>query len=184
MYCSNIARTFLVDPPKKVSETYEVLLEVQEACMSVMKPGKSLKMVYKTAVSFLQQRTGFEHLAEKLPKNLGFAMGLDFREPTMLLSEKNKIAFKPGMVFCLSIGFHDVELSEADRSSTPDNSAVSFCVIVHHTLYAKDLFIQHALTFPNIVFSFYPAGQKALQLFASRFRHGGYYQRQYTGCPH
>jgi len=35
MYCSNIARTFLVDPPKKVSETYEILLEVQRrACRS------------------------------------------------------------------------------------------------------------------------------------------------------
>ena len=127
MYCSNIARTFLVDPPKKVSETYEVLLEVQEACMNVMKPGKSLKMVYKAAVSYLQQRSGFEHLAEKLPKNLGFAMGLDFREATMLLSEKNKIAFKEGMVFCLSIGFHDVELSEADRGNTHDKSSVSCC---------------------------------------------------------
>lgn len=125
MYCSNIARTFLVDPPKKVSETYDMLLEVQEACMAAMRPGKALKSVYKAAVACIQQKGGFDHLVSKLPKNLGFAMGLDFREPTLLLTAKNPIAFKPGMVFCLSVGFQDVELSEADRSNTPSNSSVS-----------------------------------------------------------
>lgn len=125
MYCSNIARTFLVDPPKKVSETYDLLLEVQEACMAAMRPGKPLKSVYKAAVACIQQKGGFDHLVSKLPKNLGFAMGLDFREPTLLLTGKNPIAFKPGMVFCLSVGFQDVELSEGERSNTPSNSAVS-----------------------------------------------------------
>jgi nucleosome binding factor SPN SPT16 subunit len=129
MYCSNIARTFLVDPPKKVSETYEALLEVQEKCMEAMRPGKPLKAVYKAAVNCLNQKPGFEHLVDKLPKNLGFAMGLDFREPTLLLSPKNQIAFKQGMVFCLAVGFHDVELSEADRAATPSNSAVRFSTI-------------------------------------------------------
>ena len=124
MYCSNIARTFLVDPPKKVSATYEILLEVQEACIAAMKPGKPLKSVYKAAVTYLQQKEGYEHLVSKLPKNLGFAMGLDFRETALLLSQKNSLAFKQGMVFCLAVGFQDVELSEADRSNTPANSSV------------------------------------------------------------
>lgn len=124
MYCSNVARTFLVDPPKKVSETYELLLEVQEACMGAMRPGKPLKSVYKAAMACIQAKKGFEHLVSKLPKNLGFAMGLDFREPTLLLTAKNPIAFKPGMVFCLSVGFQEVELTEAHRANTPSNSAV------------------------------------------------------------
>jgi len=132
MYCSNIARTFLVDPPKQVSATYEVLLEVQEACMSAMRPGKPLKSVYKAAVAYLKQKSGFEHLAEKLPKNLGFAMGLDFRESSLLLTAKNQIAFKKGMVFCLSVGFQDVELSESDRAATPEKSSV--CHFLVHKL--------------------------------------------------
>ncbi|CAB9516099.1 FACT complex subunit SPT16 [Seminavis robusta] len=124
MYCSNVARTFLVDPPKKVSQTYELLLEVQAACLAAMKPGKPLKSVYKSAVSYIQQKSGYEHLVSKLPKNLGFAMGLDFRETALLLTPKNALAFKQGMVFCLAIGFHDVELPEADRANTPEKSAV------------------------------------------------------------
>jgi len=125
-YCSNIGRTFLVDPPKKVSETYEVLLEMQEACLQAMKPGNQLKAVYKAAVNFLKERSGFEYLVGHLPKNLGFATGLEFRDGSFLLSPKNSAAFKQGMVFCLSVGFQNVELSESDRSSTPDKSPVCF----------------------------------------------------------
>jgi nucleosome binding factor SPN SPT16 subunit len=83
-----------------------------------------LKSVYKAAVSYLQQKEGCDHLVSKLPKTLGFAMGLDFRETALLLSPKNSLAFKQGMVFCLALGFHDVELSEADRNNTSPNSSV------------------------------------------------------------
>jgi len=124
MYCSNIARTFLVDPPKKVSETYEVLLEMQEACVKRMKPGNQLKEVYKAAVSYLQEN-GREDLISKLPKILGFSQGLDFRDTTLSLSSKNGVTFKKGMTFCLSVGFQDLDLASSDRESTPDKSAVS-----------------------------------------------------------
>lgn len=122
-YCSNIARTFLVDPPKKVSETYEILLEVQGVCINEMKPGNHLKAVYKAAVSYLT-KNGHEELIQKLPKTLGFAQGLDFRDSTLTLSPKNPLTFKQGMVFCLAIGFSDLELTTRDLDNTPDNSAV------------------------------------------------------------
>ena len=125
-YCSNITRTFFVDPPKKVSETYDVLLEMQEACLSVMKPGNQLKDVYKAAVSYLEEKKGFEYLVQHLPKTLGFCTGLDFRENAMLLSSKSQVTFKRGMIFCLSIGFQDLDLKESDRSSLSDKSPVGF----------------------------------------------------------
>ena len=70
LYCSNIARTFLVDPPKKVSDTYETLLSMQDECLKAMAPGKPLKGVYKAAVNYLRS-SGNEDLIAKLPKNLG-----------------------------------------------------------------------------------------------------------------
>lgn len=130
LYCSNIARTFLVDPPKKVSEMYEILLEVQEACLEQMRAGNQLKSVYKAAVSHLQ-KNGHEDLIPKLPKNLGFSQGLDFRDSTLTLSAKNGVTFKKGMTFCLSIGFQDLELSSSDLANTPDNSAVCFLFFLH-----------------------------------------------------
>ena len=124
MYCSNIARTFLVDPPKKVSETYELLLEMQDACLKQMRSGNQLKEVYKAAVSYLQEN-GREDLISHLPKIVGFSQGLDFRDATLSLSSKNGVTFKKGMTFCLSVGFQNLELSSNDREDTPDKSAVS-----------------------------------------------------------
>jgi len=123
LYCSNIARTFLVDPPKKVSKIYEILLEVQEACLEAMRPGNPLKAAYKAAVNYLK-KNGHEKLIEKLPKNLGFAQGLDFRDSTLLLSPKNSVVFRKGMVFCLAVGFQNLELKESHLSSTPNDSPV------------------------------------------------------------
>jgi nucleosome binding factor SPN SPT16 subunit len=123
LYCSNIARTFLVDPPKKVSETYEILLEMQEACISAMRAGNQLKAVMKAAVSYLT-KNGHDRLIDKLPKNLGFAQGLEFRDSTLTLSAKNGVTFKPGMVFCLALSFQDMALSPKDLDSTPSNSPV------------------------------------------------------------
>lgn len=124
-YCSNIARTFFVDPPKKVSETYDVLLELQEACLAAMKPGNQLKVVYQAAEKYLNEKNGCGYLVEHLPKTLGFCTGLDFRENTMLLSPKSQVTFKKGMVFCLSVGFQDLELVKSDVSAVSDKSAVS-----------------------------------------------------------
>ena len=154
-YCSNIARTFLVDPPKKVSETYEHLLAMQDACIKVMKPGKALKDVYKAAVTYLQDN-GAEHLVATLPKTLGFSIGLDFRDANLTLSPKNGAIFKAGMTFSLACGFQNVALSEKAKSATSKDSAVSanldalivvlhFCILVylpvHNLLYhSSDVF--------------------------------------------
>ena len=127
LYCSNIARTFLVDPPKKVSKNYEILLEVQEACLAALQPGNPLKSVYKAAVNYLK-KNGHEDLVVKLPKNLGFAQGLDFRDSTLLLSPKNSVTLRKGMVFCLSVGFQNLELTESNLNNTPSNSPVRVCV--------------------------------------------------------
>lgn len=124
LYCSNIARTFLVDPPKKVSDTYETLLSMQDACLEAMKPGKPLKGVLKAAVNYLRD-SGNLDLISHLPKNLGFSIGLDFRDSTMTLSAKNPATFRPGMVFSLVLGFNNVELPDSAKTATNSKSAVS-----------------------------------------------------------
>lgn len=123
LYCSNIARTFFIDPPKAVSSTYETLLEMQEACIDAMRPGNTLKAVYKAAVKHLVDN-GRDDLVTKLPKNLGFAQGLDFRDTSLTLSAKNTVTFRKGMVFCLALGFQDLELSEDDLDNSSNNSPV------------------------------------------------------------
>jgi len=50
-----------------------------------------------------------------LPKVLGFAMGLEFRDGTATINEKNSTKFQDGMVFTLSVGFHNVGLNEEEK---------------------------------------------------------------------
>ena len=123
-YCSNIIRTFLVDAPKEVSKTYETLLGMHEACLKAMVPGKPLKHVYAAAVKYLRDE-GKDDLVSCLPKNLGFAVGIDFRDPHLLLNTKNTVTCKPGMVFSLAISFAGLKLSESARASLKSGSAVS-----------------------------------------------------------
>lgn len=123
LYCSNVARTFLVDPPKAVSQNYEMLLEMHEACVKAMVPGKPLKGVYKAAVESLRS-AGKEDLVKHLPKNLGFCIGLDFRDPALVLSAKNPALFRAGMVFNLSVGFAKLALGASAKASCHNKSAV------------------------------------------------------------
>ena len=133
LYCSNVSRTFLIDPPKQVSETYELLLSVHEECLKAMVPGQNLKSVYHAAVNKLR-RQGREDLVKKLPKNLGFAIGLDFRESALLLSPKCPAILRAGMVFNLSVGFSNIALDEKDKATVNSNSAVRQ-QILYYALY-------------------------------------------------
>jgi len=123
MYCSNVARTLLVDPPKQVSSMYELLLGMHEACLKAMTPGNPLKAVYGAAVKYLKAE-GKEDLVASLPKSLGFAMGLDFRDAMLQLNAKTTVPFRQGMVFCLSVSLAGLKLSTKAREAVNSKSAV------------------------------------------------------------
>ena len=152
-YCSNIARTFLIDPPKEVSDTYETLLAVHDACLSAMKPGNTLKTVYAAALQKLDDE-GRKDLVKKLPKNLGFAIGIDFRDSALTLSSKNNAKFQTGMTFNLCVGFSDIELSSKAKASVKDGSAVS---VVFFLLTKNSIFFFYIPTILNVLLIFFIA---------------------------
>ena len=125
MYCSNIARTLLVDPPKQVKDTYESMLGMYYACLKAMVPGNPLKAVHGAAVKYLRSMDK-DQLIPFLPKSLGFAVGLDFRDPMLVLNSKSTVPFRPGMVFNLAVSLGGIKLSESARSLANSKSAVSF----------------------------------------------------------
>ena len=55
---------------------------------------------------------GQSHLVEKLSKNLGFGMGLEFRENALMLTPKNDGVVRAGMVFNVCIGVQGLENPE------------------------------------------------------------------------
>jgi nucleosome binding factor SPN SPT16 subunit len=117
-YCANVSRTFMVDAPKKVEKTYATLVALYDACLEQMIPGNELKNVLEGAKAFLRKRD--PELLNHLPKSLGFAVGLEFRDSSMLLNGVNTNKFAPGMVFNLSVGLHNVPLSEEDKKGATD----------------------------------------------------------------
>ena len=57
----------------------------------------------QTSSSILQD-AGQGHLVEHLPKNIGFGMGLEFRESINLLKAGNERRVVAGMVFNVAVG--------------------------------------------------------------------------------
>mmetsp|Transcript_4030 Transcript_4030/g.5260 ORF Transcript_4030/g.5260 Transcript_4030/m.5260 type:complete len:1131 (-) Transcript_4030:110-3502(-) len=140
-YCSHIARTFLIDPPKEVSDTYETLLSVHDACLASMTPGNPLKAVYNAAVQKLNDE-GREDLVKRLPKNLGFAIGIDFRDGALQLTAKNNVKFHAGMTFNLSVALADITLSSTAKASANDKSPIKnvdkYALIIADTVTITD----------------------------------------------
>lgn len=121
-YCGNLSRTFLVDPPQKISDTYSTLIGTIDVCLEKMIVGNQLKDVMDSAKAFLQRKA--PHLLAHLPKNLGFAIGLEFRDGTLVLNNSNTTTFAEGMVFNLSVGFQNVPLVAADKTGASSASDV------------------------------------------------------------
>lgn len=115
-YCANVARTFMVNVPPKVESTYSILVSLFDACLEQMVPGKELKDVYAAAKEHLTKKD--QSLVSSLPKSLGFATGLEFRDSLLVLNEKNTNKFTDGMVFSLIVGLHNIALPADGAKST------------------------------------------------------------------
>uniref|UniRef100_A0A673HK11 FACT complex subunit n=1 Tax=Sinocyclocheilus rhinocerous TaxID=307959 RepID=A0A673HK11_9TELE len=112
-YCSNLVRTLMVDPPQEMQDNYNFLLQVEEELLKEMKHGVKLCDVYNTVLEFVKKEK--PDLVSKLTKNLGFAMGIEFREGSLVLNAKNQFKLKRGMVFSISLGLADMINQEAKK---------------------------------------------------------------------
>lgn len=107
-YCSNIGRTWLVDPHKSQQKYYTFLLELQvEIADKYLRAGSSCKNVYDKAVQYIQAKQ--PNLVKHFTKNVGFATGLEFRDNSYVLSTKNARTIQADMTFNLSVGFEGLE---------------------------------------------------------------------------
>lgn len=103
-YCSNIGRTWLIDPHKSQQKNYTFLLELQNEIVSnFLRAGATGKQVYERSLEYVREKQ--PSLAQHLTKNVGYATGLEFRDSAYVLSNKNTRSIKSGMVFNVSVGF-------------------------------------------------------------------------------
>ncbi|KAJ1431655.1 FACT complex subunit-domain-containing protein [Ochromonadaceae sp. CCMP2298] len=158
-YCANLSRTFMVDAPAKVEKCYATLVALYDACLEQMIPGNQLKNVVEGARAFLTKRD--PELLNHLPKSLGFAIGLEFRDSTMLLNHTNTNTFLAGMVFNLSVGLHNIPLSAEDTAGGTDAiqklqvfSLLLADVVAVQAEGVPDVLTKHSKDFSDVSYNF------------------------------
>ncbi|KAH9319247.1 hypothetical protein KI387_021016, partial [Taxus chinensis] len=129
-YCSNVARTYLINAEDIQGKAYKVLLKAQEAAMSALKPGNPLSAAYKAAVEVVQ-RDGPE-LLPYLTKSAGTGIGIEFRESGLSLNARNDKIVKSGMAFNVSLGFQNLQLQ------TGNPKTQNYSLLLADTVVVKD----------------------------------------------
>uniref|UniRef100_A0A8C0H0A9 FACT complex subunit n=1 Tax=Chelonoidis abingdonii TaxID=106734 RepID=A0A8C0H0A9_CHEAB len=112
-YCSNLVRTLMVDPPQEVQDNYTFLLQLQEELLKELRHGVKLCEVYAAIMDVVKKQK--PELLNKITKNLGFAMGIEFREGSLVINSKNQHRLKKGMVFSINVGFSDLTNKEGKK---------------------------------------------------------------------
>ncbi|XP_033928413.1 FACT complex subunit SPT16 isoform X3 [Melopsittacus undulatus] len=130
-YCSNLVRTLLVDPGPEAQELYGFLLTLHERLLREMRPGTKLCDVYSSVMDVVKRQR--PELLGKITKNLGFAMGIEFREGSLVINSKNQQRLKKGMVFSVHVG-----LSELQNRSGRRPEDRSYAIFIGDTVLVEE----------------------------------------------
>ncbi|KAJ3669600.1 hypothetical protein LUZ60_011550 [Juncus effusus] len=130
-YCTNVARSFIMDGLPPQLKAYETLLKAHEAAINAIKPGKKLSTVYEAAVNLVQKEA--PELLPNLTKSAGTGTGLEFRESGLNLNLKSEKIIKPGMVFNVSLGFQNLSAETKNPKTEKYSLLLADTVIVTET---------------------------------------------------
>ncbi|XP_013382413.1 FACT complex subunit SPT16 [Lingula anatina] len=130
-YCSNIVRTIMVDPTEEMQENYNFLLKVEEAIIDKLRDGVKLSDVFQTAVDLVKKEK--PDLLEKMTKSVGFGMGIEFREGSMLIGPKTTVKAKKGMVFNVNVGFAGLT-----NKGAKDDQGKTYALFVGDTVHVAE----------------------------------------------
>ncbi len=106
-YCSQIARTFMVDPNKAQESNYKFLVAVHNLILKEIRDGVVVKDVYAKAHSLVKSKK--PELEKHFLKNVGYGIGLENKDPTLILNGKNTRLLRDGMTLCITTGFSDIQ---------------------------------------------------------------------------
>jgi len=130
-YCSNIVRTMLVDPSQEVQDLYTYLVSLEDLIISKLKDGSKLSAVYNAAMENVKKER--PDLTDKINKNFGFAMGIEFREGSLVIGPNCDLKAKKGMVFNVNVG-----VSGIAQKGSKDSKAKNVALFIGDTVEVKD----------------------------------------------
>jgi nucleosome binding factor SPN SPT16 subunit len=106
-YASLVARTYLVDPSKEQEANYKFLASVHESIINGIRDGISAKEVYAKAFQQVKQKK--PELEKHFAKNVGYGIGIETKDSTLMLSPKGNRTLKDGMTLVIQTSFSDIE---------------------------------------------------------------------------
>eukprot|EP00249_Psilotum_nudum_P024634 c29245_g1_i1 orf=537-3725(+) len=115
-YCSNVARSYVIDADPIQEKAYKVLLKAYEAVCSALRHGNRASAAYKAAVDIVE-REGPEFIPH-LTKTAGTGIGIEFRESGLSLNAKNDRVLKTGMTFNVNLGFQNLQSQSSQNPKT------------------------------------------------------------------
>lgn len=127
-YCSNLARTFLIDATSMQIKAYTTLLKAHEAAISALRPGNMVSDVYQAALSVVKRDA--PELVPSLTKSAGTGIGLEFRESGLNMNAKNDRILKVGMAFNVSLGFQNMQAQAKNPKSQNFSLLIADTVII------------------------------------------------------
>lgn len=130
-YCSNIVRTLLVNPTDEVQNNYNFLVTLEEEILKKLTSGTKLCDVYNEIVDYVKKEK--PELIDSLTKTYGFAMGIEFKESSLIIGPKTTATAKKGMVFNVNIGLNNLKNNEA-----PDKEGKTYALFIGDTVMVND----------------------------------------------
>ncbi|XP_026285652.1 FACT complex subunit spt16 isoform X1 [Frankliniella occidentalis] len=130
-YCSNIVRTFMVNPPDAMQANYNFLVSVEEEILKALVAGSKLSDVYESVLSFVKKEK--PEFVDKLTKTFGFAMGIEFRESSLTIGPKTAAVVKKGTVFNVNVGLSGLTNKEAS-----DKESKTYALFIGDTVVVND----------------------------------------------
>lgn len=126
-YGSTIARTFLVDPNKTQEANYKFLHQVHNLVLREIRDGAVAKDIYHKAVSLIKAKK--PDLEKHFLKNVGYGIGIETKDTTLILNGKNSRTLKDGMTLCITTGFTDIE-----NPSPQDKLSKNYSLVITDTI--------------------------------------------------
>lgn len=121
-YGAMVGRTYMVGPNKEQENAYKLLLAIHDLVIKSLRDGVVAKDVYNKALAMLKSKK--PEWEKHFPKNLGYGIGVENKDSSLLLSGKNTRVLKDGMTLVVQTGFSDLENSKPQDKKSKNYSLV------------------------------------------------------------
>lgn len=130
-YSSMVARTFLVDPNSSQESNYKLLNSIQDMLIREAREGVVIKDLYNKALGIIKTSKKPE-MEKHFLKTIGAGIGIEARDPTLLINAKNTRQLKDGMTLNFAPGFADIECPNPQ-----DKKSKTYTLFISDTIRVK-----------------------------------------------